>query len=235
MLCNRARLQSCRKRSILNWGFSPRANPRSRLSGPQSKQNRRPEHSEGSSFGLALAFRPSLKQICHPERSAAQPKDLRFLLLFPFFCPCCCRCPCFSFCNSLRESAVRRLKVGLGFSPGIHSRPKDHCRSDSPATCRVARLASRKRGSARSPGDLRRCLLKRSHRRKRLVYAIDADALQHAASRTLLETARATSTPVYVTLQTRQHSQRNCSVRRDPGLNAGRGVPYRHAVCLQIC
>ena len=35
-----------------------------------------------------------------------------------------------------------------------------------------------------------------------LVYAIDADAQQHAASRTLLETARATSTPVYVTLQT---------------------------------
>jgi len=35
-----------------------------------------------------------------------------------------------------------------------------------------------------------------------LVYAMDGDAPQHAASRALLEAARATSTPVYVTLQT---------------------------------
>jgi hypothetical protein len=35
-----------------------------------------------------------------------------------------------------------------------------------------------------------------------LVYALDADAPQHAASRALLESARATSTAVYVTLQT---------------------------------
>ncbi len=35
-----------------------------------------------------------------------------------------------------------------------------------------------------------------------LVYALDADAPQHAASRALLESARASSTPVYVTLQT---------------------------------
>jgi toxin-antitoxin system PIN domain toxin len=35
-----------------------------------------------------------------------------------------------------------------------------------------------------------------------LVYAMDADAPQHAASRALLESARATSTTVYVTLQT---------------------------------
>jgi len=35
-----------------------------------------------------------------------------------------------------------------------------------------------------------------------LVYALDADAPQHAASRALLESARATSTVVYVTLQT---------------------------------
>jgi predicted nucleic acid-binding protein len=35
-----------------------------------------------------------------------------------------------------------------------------------------------------------------------LVYAMDADAPQHAASRALLETARVAATPVYVTLQT---------------------------------
>jgi toxin-antitoxin system PIN domain toxin len=35
-----------------------------------------------------------------------------------------------------------------------------------------------------------------------LVYAIDADAPQHSASRALLESARATSITVYVTLQT---------------------------------
>jgi predicted nucleic acid-binding protein len=35
-----------------------------------------------------------------------------------------------------------------------------------------------------------------------LVYALDADAPQHSASRALLESARATSTAVYVTLQT---------------------------------
>ena len=35
-----------------------------------------------------------------------------------------------------------------------------------------------------------------------LVYAMDADAPQHAASRALLESARNTTTPVYVTLQT---------------------------------
>jgi uncharacterized protein len=35
-----------------------------------------------------------------------------------------------------------------------------------------------------------------------LVYAMDADAPQHAASRALLESTRATSTTVYVTLQT---------------------------------
>jgi toxin-antitoxin system PIN domain toxin len=35
-----------------------------------------------------------------------------------------------------------------------------------------------------------------------LVYALDADAPQHPASRALLESARATSTAVYVTLQT---------------------------------